>query len=87
MMALARYPDAIESACEAFEPSYLTRCLLDVARAAASYLTAGNRDRSMRVLVEDAPRLRDARLALVDATRNVLKSGLHILGLRAPEAM
>lgn len=87
LMALARYPDAVESACESFEPSYLARNLLDVARATASYLTAGNRDRSMRVLVDDAPDVRAARLALVDAVRNVLKSGLQILGLRAPEAM
>lgn len=87
LRALARYPDVVHDACEAFEPSYLTRYLLEVARATASYLTAGNRDRSMRVLVDGDDALRDARLALVDAVRNVLASGLAILGLQAPEAM
>lgn len=87
LTALARYPDAVESACENFEPSHLARALLEVARATASYLTAGNRDRSLRVLVEDDAALRGARLGLVDAVRNVLRSGLDLLGLQAPEAM
>ena len=39
-----------------------------------------------RLLVDD-PSLRDARLALAVAIQQVLRSGLHILGVTAPEAM
>ena len=37
-------------------------------------------------IVDDA-QLRDARLALVLATRQVLRNGLGILGVTAPESM
>ena len=87
IMALARYPEAVTEACEQFEPSVVTRTLLEIAAATASYLTAGNRDRSLRVLVEDDPALRSARLQLVDGIRHVLAHGLALLGVRAPTAM
>ncbi|MEE2902586.1 MAG: arginine--tRNA ligase [Myxococcota bacterium] len=87
LMALAHFPQAIEDACNSFEPSLLTRNLLDLAQATAQYLTAGNKDRSKRILLEDEPELRDARLHLVDALRQTLRSGLAILGVKAPEAM
>ena len=87
IMALAQYPDAVQEACEQFEPSLVTRALLDVAQLTASYLTAGNRDRGMRVLVEDDEPLRIARLFLIDGVRHVLAHGLGLLGVRAPTAM
>jgi arginyl-tRNA synthetase len=87
MNVLAAYPDVIREACESFEPSYLTRALLDLAQTTAYYLTSGNRDRSKRVLLEDDAELRAARLHLIDAVRNVLQHGLGVLGVRAPRAM
>jgi arginyl-tRNA synthetase len=86
MLALARIPEAIVEACEAFEPSILTRAVLELAQATSHYLTSGNQDRAKRVLVDDLE-LRAARLHLVDATRAALATGLRILGLRAPDAM
>lgn len=87
LIALAAYPDAIAEACERFEPSVLTRALLDIAQTTAHYLTAGKNDRTKRVLLEDDATLRGARLHLIDAVRNTLAHGLSILGVRAPEAM
>ncbi|MBI4815512.1 MAG: arginine--tRNA ligase [Deltaproteobacteria bacterium] len=86
MLALARFPDAMDEALEALEPSVVTRALYDLAQATATWLTAGNHDREKRVLVDDAE-LRDARLWLVDAVRNTIHIGLAVLGVRAPEAM
>lgn len=86
MLAIARLPDAIAEACDAFEPSLVTRALLDLAQATSHFLTAGNQDRGKRVLVDDAA-LRAARLHLVDAARATLARGLSILGVRAPDAM
>jgi len=89
MMALARFPEAVAEACESFEPSVVTRSLLEVAQSAASWLTAGNQDRAKRVLLDDPANaaLRAARLHLVDSVRNTLARGLELLGLRAPTAM
>ena len=86
MLALARFPDAVAEACDAFEPSLVTRCLLELAQATSHFLTAGNQDRGKRVLVDDLA-LRGARLFLVDAARSTLATGLRLLGVRAPDAM
>ncbi len=86
LVALARYPDAVRDACHHFEPSILTRSVLEVAQATAHYLTSGNKDASKRILLDDPP-LKAARLHLVDAVRNTLHKGLQILGLQSPEAM
>lgn len=86
MLALARFPDAVAEACDAFEPSLVTRCLLELAQATSHFLTAGNQDRGKRVLVDDVA-LRGARLHLVDAARATLARGLTLLGVRAPDAM
>ena len=87
IVALGRYPDAVDEACDAFEPSIVSRTLIDIAQTTASWLTAGTRDRAKRVIVEDAPELKNARLALIDAVRNVLGHGLSLLGCQAPRAM
>ena len=86
MIAVARVPEAIAEACDAFEPSILTRALLDLSQATAHYFTSGNQERKKRILVDDE-NLRAARLQLVDAVRVTLAAGLAILGVRAPEAM
>jgi arginyl-tRNA synthetase len=87
LRALARVPEAISEACDALEPSFLTRAILDLSQAISTYLTSGNKDREKRVLLEDNAELRASRLALMDAARNTLAIGLTTLGLRAPEAM
>jgi arginyl-tRNA synthetase len=86
MLALARFPEAVAEATDAFEPSILTRWLLELAQATSGYLTSGNQERTKRVIVEDAA-LRGARLHLVDAVRAALAMSLELLGLRAPDAM
>ena len=87
LKTLASYPDAVAQACESFEPSIVTRALIDVAQVTASWLSAGNKDRDKRVLHASQPELRSARLALVDAVRRTLAHGLSLIGVRAPKAM
>ena len=80
MMELARYPDMLRLAAADFAPHDVTFYLRDVASAYHRYYD------SERILVED-PELRRARLALVAATAQVLRNGLAILGVSAPEHM
>jgi arginyl-tRNA synthetase len=84
---LARLPIQIRAAVEQDEPSFVARHLLDVAAEFSRWYTLGNQDRDKRVVHESDPGLRAARLALADAVRIVLATGLQLLGIAAPESM
>jgi len=77
---LARYPDVIEEAALAHEPHQLAHYLREL--AADFHLYYNNHT----FLVEEAG-LRNARLNLIGATRQVIANGLAILGVSAPESM
>ncbi|HMK74272.1 MAG TPA: arginine--tRNA ligase, partial [Myxococcaceae bacterium] len=87
LRALARFPREVRSALEGDEPSFVATQLLEVAATFSRFYTLGNQDRSKRVLVDDDPRTRTARLALADAVRIVLRVGLSLLGIPTPENM
>jgi len=77
---LARYPEVVAVAAQLLEPHLIANYLRDVASALHGWYHA------QQFLVEDAA-LRDARLALAVATRQVIFNGLHLLGVSAPEEM
>ncbi|MEO8808659.1 MAG: arginine--tRNA ligase [Rhodanobacter sp.] len=77
---LSKYPEQVEAATANLEPHLIALWLRDLANAFHTYYN------SHQFLVDDAP-LRNARLALVVATRQVLSNGLALLGLSAPEKM
>jgi arginyl-tRNA synthetase len=77
---LSKYPELVETAAANLEPHLLATWLRELANAFHTYYN------SHQFLVEDDA-LRNARLALVVATRQVLKNGLDLLGLSAPESM
>jgi arginyl-tRNA synthetase len=80
LMALSRYPDVVENAALAHEPHQLAHYLRELATAFHAYYN------EHRVLVPDDA-LRDVRLNLSLATRQVIKNGLTLLGVSAPEVM
>jgi arginyl-tRNA synthetase len=80
MLLLARYPDMLTSAAEEFAPHDVTFYLRELAASYHSYYDAE------RILVDDEP-VKLARLALVAATAQVLRNGLAMLGVSAPEKM
>jgi arginyl-tRNA synthetase len=77
---LSKYPELVEAAAANLEPHILAAWLRELANAFHTYYN------SHQFLVDDDA-LRNARLALVVATRQVLKNGLGLLGLSAPESM
>ncbi|MGI9257410.1 MAG: arginine--tRNA ligase [Gammaproteobacteria bacterium] len=80
MVALSRYPELLELASQNRAPQHLVHYLRDTAAAFhASY-------NSHRVLVDDAA-LRQARAALAIATQRVIRNGLALLGVSAPDTM
>lgn len=77
---LARYPEVVEHATRNREPQQVAQYLLDLA---GDFHTCYN---AVKVMVEDDT-LRNTRLALGLATRQVLRNGLDLMGVSAPEEM
>ncbi len=77
---LGRYPELIESAAVNHEPHQLAHYLRELANDFHTYYNAH------QFLVDD-PDLRNARLALIAATRQVIANGLGLLGVSAPKSM
>ncbi|MFC4765412.1 arginine--tRNA ligase [Dyella koreensis] len=77
---LSKYPEQVEASAVNLEPHVIANWLRELANAFHTYYN------SYQFLVEDKD-LRDARLALVVAARQVLRNGLDLLGLSAPESM
>jgi arginyl-tRNA synthetase len=85
--AVAKLPAVVADSVDANEPSLLARHLLEVAAEFSRYFTAGNQDRAKRILLDEEPALRAARLALTDSVRLSIANGLRWLGLATPERM
>lgn len=77
---LIDFPQIVEDAARDLAPHVVAFYLKDLAAAFHSYYN------SVRFLVDDT-RLRDARLALIWAIRQVLRNGLTMLGVSAPDKM
>ena len=77
---LALYPQALRDAAGELAPHQIAFYLKDLAADFHAFYNAE------RVLVDDSA-LRDARLALLLASRQVLRNGLRLLGVSAPERM
>lgn len=85
---LVQYPEVVARAADSHSPHMVCDYLETTAGMVNSWYHAGNPSRNpeLAVLVAD-PALRDARLSLTRAVQIVLRNGLELLGLRAPEQM
>jgi len=80
MLLLAKFPDMLTAAAVDFAPHDVTFYLRELAASYHSYYDAE------RILVDDVT-VKQARLALVAATAQVLHNGLAVLGVSAPQKM
>lgn len=80
MQALSQYPEVVSTACQALAPHMVANYLKELASAMHSYYN------DTKFLVDDE-QTKLARLALITATRTVLRNGLSLLGVSAPEKM
>jgi arginyl-tRNA synthetase len=80
LSSLTRYPEFLEQAAVNRTPHTLVHYLRDLANVFHTYYNAE------QFIVEDAA-LRNARLALVLGVQQVLRNGLALLGVSAPESM
>ena len=84
---LAGFPRLIEGAASAHEPHRLAFYLYDLASVLHTQWTRGNDSPHLRFIQSNDGVATSARLALISATKTVIKSGLEILGVEAPDAM
>jgi len=77
---LNSFPEVIDRAREQFDPSQIGKYVIDLAQAFNKFYA------NVRILAEEAD-VKTARLQLVAAVVTVLKEGLRLLGIAAPEEM
>ncbi|MEL7312083.1 MAG: arginine--tRNA ligase [Pseudomonadota bacterium] len=81
LQSLDRFGDTILSAADKRAPHVLVNYLRDLAAELHSYYNNSSK------ILEDETTVRNARLALIAAVRVVLRNGLKLLGVSAPEQM
>lgn len=78
--AIAEFPAAVSEAAEKYEPYIISRSVINVCSCFNKFYY-DNR------IMDENEGVRNARLALTDAARNAIKTGLYLVGLEAPEKM
>ena len=81
LLLLSRFPDAVRDAADKYEPSRVTRATTELAKAYNKFYY------EHRVLDEADAAGTKARLLLTEAVRNVIRTGLYLIGVEAPERM
>ncbi|MEH7112509.1 arginine--tRNA ligase [Neobacillus niacini] len=79
VILLSEFPNAVKRSFEQFDPSQIAKYIVDLAQAFNKYYA------EVKILEENAEQ--QARLALVYSVTVVLKEGLRLLGIEAPEEM
>ena len=74
------FPNVIISSMEKNEPFFITRQIVEIAKAFNTFYN------SKQIIVENEE-IKNARLSLVYATKTVIKVGLSLLGIEAPNKM
>ena len=77
---MAQFCEEIKLSARSYDPSHINRCLQDLAGCFHRFYTACR-------IKGEAPELQAARLKLADEARVVLRNGLKLIGVDAPEKM
>lgn len=80
-LQLLRFAETLASVEDDFRPNLLTQALFDTANTFSSFFV------NCPVLKAESETLRNSRLLLCDLTARVLKTGLSLLGIDAPDRM
>ena len=84
---LASWPSVVRAAALTHEPHRVAFYLIDLAALFHGLWNAGRDNPALRFILESDVTLTRARLNLVAATAQVIKTGLHLLSVRSPEEM
>ena len=78
--AMQTLPAAIESAAEKYEPYLISRNVIEICSAFNKFYFENR-------IMDENEGVRNARLAVTDAARIAIKTGLYLVGIEAPERM
>ena len=81
LMLISHFPQVVRKAMEQSEPSMITRHTTQLAQAYNKYYF------EHRIMDESDPAGTAARVNLTRAVRDVIKTGLYLIGVEAPERM
>lgn len=84
---LAQFPRIVESAASAREPHRIAFFLGEVAAAFHAWWNMGNDRPDARIILVNDPELTATRLYLADGIGQVIRNGLHLMGVEALEEM
>lgn len=77
---LSRFPEAVLDAADKYEPSIVTRAVTEIAKAYNKFYYENR-------ILDDDPAVREARLRLTRSAKDVIRTGLYLIGMEAPERM
>ncbi len=77
---LTRFPEDVRAACKTNEPFMITRAVTDIAKAYNKFYYEHR-------ILDGEEGEKAARVLLTDAVRHVIKTGLFLIGMEAPERM
>ncbi len=77
---MSRFPEAVLDAADKNEPSMVTRAVTEIAQAYNKFYYENR-------ILDAEPGVREARVSLTRAARDVIKTGLYLIGMEAPERM
>ena len=76
---ISRFPERVEAAIAEYEPSLVTRYILDLAAAYNRFY------HECKILNCEDERVRESRIALTAATNQVLRTALHLICMQTPD--
>ncbi len=80
LLLMSRFPDVIREAAAKYEPSMITRAVTDIAQAFNRYYYEHR-------ILDGEPAQIAARTALTKAACTLIRTGLYLIGIEAPERM
>ena len=86
LKTLGAYPDCVANSARDFAPHNIASYLRDLAANLHAWYASGSQQKEWQLLVPD-DKLRNARLTLAEASRQVIENGLNLLGVTAPTKM
>lgn len=81
LLHLSEFGDAVSKSADEYKPSLIARYTLELARMFNAYY------QQTKIILEDDESTTQARLALVASVQQVLKTGLWLLWIQAPDKM
>ena len=84
---LASFSKILSISSQKYEPHRVCNFLYELSKNFHNYWSLGTSDKNKRILVEGNNNLSDARLALTNGVKIIIKKGLKILSISAPDQM